>query len=302
VRGKREAFNTVFVVKELESFKDYWYYKHIENIRQQRSPSSAPEYTTLLGLSKMDLLHEAVQFDKFNSDFLIWNDATFMRQFDKNLFEHENLVKKVYQLLQPQWVFFTHEASSMFAGYNGTEKYVGRDLKANDSVITGNFGGFTEAVGEVRHAYENFLRITLENGDLNSEEAVLSMMPLRYPSLIPNTLGLSIATLYQNFRIFGNVNRKPETSRYFRGSFGPAGNMTVDENWTVGVYPNRAYSVETEVGRYDRVLGHESDIHTQIFLKHLAFLVILACFYSALKFKRAFILGGKELEYFSSPQ
>jgi sulfite exporter TauE/SafE len=32
--------------------------------------------------------------------------------------------------------------------------------------------------------YENFLRITLENGDMTSDESIFSMMVFRFPSLM----------------------------------------------------------------------------------------------------------------------
>jgi hypothetical protein len=59
-------------------------------------------------------------------------------------------------------------------------------------VRASHFGGYSEMVRDVRTTYENILRITLENGDMNSEEAVFSLMTYKYPYLISNTVGLEL--------------------------------------------------------------------------------------------------------------
>jgi hypothetical protein len=81
------------------------------------------------------------------------------------------------------------------------------------------FGGYTELIRDVRTTFENLLRITLENGDLNSDEAVYSLMPYKYPYLIPTTIGIDLQDLHHHIRILEDQNRKPVHPRSFRPSF-----------------------------------------------------------------------------------
>jgi hypothetical protein len=70
---------------------------------------------------KLHALEEALKHDKFNSDFIIWNDGGYMHQFTKNPMTPDNLIKQFYQMVQPQWVFFAYTMSYIMAGYDGTE-------------------------------------------------------------------------------------------------------------------------------------------------------------------------------------
>jgi hypothetical protein len=48
-------------------------------------------------------------------------------------------------------------------------------------------GGYIEIVKDIKSAFENFLKITLEHGDLSAKEAIMSMMQVKFPYLIPIT-------------------------------------------------------------------------------------------------------------------
>lgn len=69
----------------------------------------------------------------------------------------------------------------MFQGYaQGSERYLnGIRVRDGESVLAGFFGGYIEAVRDVRYTYENFLRKILDNGDMNSDESLVSMLPIK---------------------------------------------------------------------------------------------------------------------------
>jgi hypothetical protein len=127
--------NTIFIKKELESFKDLWYYSLAEKLRlklladptfeHKEKVQFADQYYNPTAFSKLYLMAAALKRDKFNSDFYIWTDGTYLRQFEKNIVSPENIICKFYEFLQPQWLFITYPGADMFAGYqNGPSKYV----------------------------------------------------------------------------------------------------------------------------------------------------------------------------------
>jgi hypothetical protein len=69
---------------------------------------------------KIYALEEALKYDKFNTDFIIWSDGGYMHQFTKNIMSPENLVKSFYQMFQPQFVFFAYNMFTIMTGFDGT--------------------------------------------------------------------------------------------------------------------------------------------------------------------------------------
>lgn len=65
---------------------------------------------------------------------------------------------------------------------------------------------------------------------MNSEESVLSLMPIKYPYLFPNTIRLSLNEINKRFHINMDVNRKPSHSYFFKGDFDGQGNILNIEN------------------------------------------------------------------------
>jgi hypothetical protein len=68
-------------------------------------------------MGKFYVMTEALQYDKFNTDILIWTDGGYMHNYPQNVVYPENVILKFYQLLQPQWLLFTHNDPNMFLGY-----------------------------------------------------------------------------------------------------------------------------------------------------------------------------------------
>jgi hypothetical protein len=107
-------------------------------------------------------------------------------------------------------------------------------LELKKGVSAGNFGGYTEVLSDVKSAFENLLRITLENGDIGSEESVLTMMPAKYPYLFPTTVSLNFSNFESKLTVREKINRKPEYFRFFRGSFEDNGVIFVQRSITTG--------------------------------------------------------------------
>ena len=62
-------------------------------------------------------------------------------------------------------------------------------LETRDRLImAGLFGGCIEAVRDVRCTFENTLRITLEEGRMDSEESIFNVLSAKFPFLYPLTI------------------------------------------------------------------------------------------------------------------
>lgn len=222
----------------MDSFKNYWFDYQVQKIRKQKRldpafqlidhPQYALEYYNLLMFAKLYIMVEALSYDKFNTDIIIWSDGGYMHQFPKNILYPYNLVKNFYQFGQPQWTFIRYEDKGMFRGYSkGAQKYLNHNLTTDFVILASCFGGYTQVLIDMKQTFENFLRIVLEEGDMNSDESVLSLMVYRYPYLIPSTFDLYLLNLYKQIRIRQNVNKKPEYNRFFEPYFDDESNMIV---------------------------------------------------------------------------
>lgn len=88
---RRKPHNTVFIRKEIESFREMWFYPMVQRLRKEvpqrpdfilhDHPAFKLEYYNMLMFGKLFLLTTALQHDKFNSDFFIWTDGGLTHVF-----------------------------------------------------------------------------------------------------------------------------------------------------------------------------------------------------------------------------
>jgi hypothetical protein len=75
---------------------------------------------------------------------------------------------------------------NIFRGFERQEsRYLSFRIPTNEVVRANYFGGKVEAVSTMKAIFENFLRVTLEYGDMNTDESIFSIMQFRYPYFIP---------------------------------------------------------------------------------------------------------------------
>lgn len=154
---------------------------------------------------------------------------------NRNMTSPVNHLVQWFEFIQPQWLFLTTLYGSRHQGFaNSSVRYVGVDVE--EVVLGGLFGGYIEAVRDVQGVFENFLRITLEYGDMNSDETLYSMLPVRYPFLFPVSIATWFDYLYNKLKIYMNSNRKQEHSRFFRASLDSEGNLLAIDKQYVTKY------------------------------------------------------------------
>lgn len=68
----------------------------------------------------------------------------------------------------------------------------------------------------MKSVYENFLRITLDYGDLGTDESVFSMMLIRFPYLIPLINGYEMREFANRYKIQSKHYLSYEQHRLFK--------------------------------------------------------------------------------------
>lgn len=79
-----------------------------------------------------------------------------------------------------------YKKENIFKGFEREElRYVPFRIPRNEVVRANYFGGKVEAVSTMKAIFENFLRVTLEYGDMNTDESICTLMQFRYSYFIP---------------------------------------------------------------------------------------------------------------------
>lgn len=64
---------------------------------------------------------------------------------------------------------------------------------------------------------------------MNSDESVITMMPIRFPFLIPSTTGIYLNDMVSKLHMYEYTNRIPQHKRYLKGSFDKKGTLLINE-------------------------------------------------------------------------
>lgn len=68
-------------------------------------------------------------------------------------------------------------------------------------------------VRDVKNTFENLLRMTLEYGDLNSEESIYSIMLVKYPYLNPLSTSIDLNQVVNKIKWYSVSDNKNTFSR-----------------------------------------------------------------------------------------
>lgn len=104
-------------------------------------------------------------------------------------------------------------------------------------------GGNIHVMADILHCFEYLLRLTLENGDMFTEESIVTLIPIRYSLLLPISSTIRIDSFYHKYQVYEQVrNDHLVNPRHFRA--------TIDDNELRIIHPikpNRLYaSLDTQ--------------------------------------------------------
>ena len=136
-------------------------------------------------MSKMFLLHDAVIFDKFDSDKLYWIDAGLTNTVNSGYFTHDKVLDKVEKLSNNfTFISFPYEAENEIHGFeiNEMTKLAGERV---DKVCRGGFfGGQKSIIRKMNGLYYDLMKSTIDRGFMGTEESLFSILMYTNSSMV----------------------------------------------------------------------------------------------------------------------
>ena len=192
----RSETNTQFILRNLDWFKQNEFYDKIQTIRNNpnwfnlagwlaSSTQAKLEMYNPLVMSKMFLLHDAVIFDKFDSDKLYWIDAGLTNTVNSGYFTHDKVLDKVEKLSNNfTFISFPYEAENEIHGFDINEmtKLAGERV---DKVCRGGFfGGQKSIIRKMNGLYYDLMKSTIDRGFMGTEESLFSILMYTNSSMV----------------------------------------------------------------------------------------------------------------------
>jgi hypothetical protein len=191
----RNRENTLFITRNQDWFKNEFYDK-IQSIRTNpewvnlsgwlsESTQAKLEMYNPLVMSKVFLLNDARIMDPFNSEMMFWIDAGLTNTVHPGYFTHDKVLEILPKYISKfSFVCFPYEAENEIHGfeYNKLNSIAG--TKVNKVARGGFFGGPKHTIGDINGIYYNFLKNTLDEGYMGTEESIFSIMCYTHSDLI----------------------------------------------------------------------------------------------------------------------
>jgi hypothetical protein len=278
-RRKRE--NTLFVVRSQEWFKSE-FYDTIQSIRNNSEwyglAGWLPESTQArldmynpLVMSKVFLLNDARIMDPFNSEMMFWIDAGLTNTVHPGYFTHDKVLEKLPKYISKfSFVCFPYEANTEIHGFEFNKLNSIAGAKVNKVARGGFFGGPKHTINDINGIYYNFLKNTLNEGYMGTEESIFSIMCYTHSDLI-NYFEIESNGLFGKFfEDLKNDDLKPKSESVIKTE------NTLDTN-KVGLYvitfnsPNQFRTLIDSMIAYDKdyiyktkkfLLDNSSDLTT----------------------------------------
>lgn len=157
------------------------------------SPQASLEYYNPIVQSKMFMLHDAVCYNNFETDYYFWVDAGLTNTVPATHLGENNCLDYLTECSNPfLFLSYPYDANDEIHGF----KYPEMNEIAGDKVKYvcrgGLFGGHKEQIREANSTYYSLLHNTLEKGLMGTEESIFSIMAHREPNI------------YRRFELDGN--------------------------------------------------------------------------------------------------
>jgi hypothetical protein len=192
----RSEENTLFILRNLDWFKDNNYFELIQSIRNNEkwysqvtwlteSTQAKLEMYNPLVMSKMFLLHDAKILDKFDSEYLFWIDAGITNTVHYGYFTHDKVLNKLPKYINKfSFLCFPYEANLEIHGFDYKKMNTIVDNNITKVARGGFFGGAKNIIGTINSIYYDLLMSTLNEGYMGTEESIFSLMTYKNSDLI----------------------------------------------------------------------------------------------------------------------
>ena len=191
----RSAHNTKVINREVSEFKsNFAFYDQVQKIRQdpawrnsahwlKDSTQATLEMYNPMVMSKFFMLHDAVCFNHFNTDYFAWIDGGITNTVHEGYFTHDKTLDEVNKHLKKMFFLsFPYEGNTEIHGFDreGMNKYCNTDY-VRYVCRGGFFGGHKDYIRKYNGVYYHLLQNTLAEGYMGTEESIFTIMAHEYP-------------------------------------------------------------------------------------------------------------------------
>ena len=196
VFARRNHENTLFIARSQDWLRNNEFYDKIQEIRNNpewynlagwlpESTQAKLEMYNPLVMSKVFLLNDARIMDPFNSDMMFWIDAGLTNTVHPGYFTHDKVLEKLPKYISKfSFVCFPYEANTEIHGFEINKINSIAKAKVNKVARGGFFGGPKHTISDINGIYYNFLKTTLNEGYMGTEESIFSIMCYTHSDLI----------------------------------------------------------------------------------------------------------------------
>jgi hypothetical protein len=196
VFARRNHENTLFITRSQDWLKNNEFYDKIQEIRNNpewynlagwlpESTQAKLEMYNPLVMSKMFLLNDARIMDPFNSEMMFWIDAGLTNTVHPGYFTHDKVLNNLPKYISKfSFVCFPYEANNEIHGFEFNKLNSIAKAKVNKVARGGFFGGPKQTISDINGIYYNFLKTTLNEGYMGTEESIFSIMCYTHSDLI----------------------------------------------------------------------------------------------------------------------
>ena len=200
ILARRSLTNTVIIQRNNEDFKKTFdFYQQVQDIRTQpnwfnqvgwlaESPQAKLELYNPVVMSKMFMLHTAVIYKNFGTDYYFWIDAGLTNTVGLNFLQNLNCVIGYMQTHAAHKALFITYPYVGSTEIHGFERNKLAEMSGTDYVSYvprgGFFGGYGPAIDQLNGNYWSYLNQSLHQGCMGTEESIFCILCHRHQDII----------------------------------------------------------------------------------------------------------------------
>lgn len=197
----RKRENTHVIIKESDEFRTWFeFYDKVQEIRSNpdwynkaswlaESTQAGLELYNPMVMSKMFLLNDAAISNPFDTDYFLWVDGGITSTVHQGYFTHDKVINKIHHYLQKfLFVCFPYENYEIHGfDHERLRDYCNVD-KTTRVARAGVFGGHKDYISKVNSLYYDYLKNSLDEGQMGTEESVFTILTYKHEDIVDRTM------------------------------------------------------------------------------------------------------------------
>lgn len=190
---KRNHHNTFVIQRSKEFFKKgFDFFNRVQEIRNNESwknsagwlrdaPQSSLEYYNPIVMSKYFMLHDSCYINPFQTENFFWIDSGLSNTVNiKHFLNKENIEKISNYFTKLLFVCFPYDGKQEVHGFE--KKKLNQLAGAETEFVArgGFFGGNSNSIRKLNSIYYDYLRSTLSDGFMGTEESIFTILCYKY--------------------------------------------------------------------------------------------------------------------------